>query len=114
MPPIGERVTAVEVSLDNLTESHKELRLSVENGFREVKQLIREVSPNGQTPVLIAMAKDFGDEESRVAIRRLIRSQRTRLALNRPAWRIVEIAGYGFAGAGSLALLHRLLAGTWY
>jgi hypothetical protein len=113
MPTVGEKVAALEVSVNVLTDSHRELRETVKLGFEQVARSIEKISPNGETPNLVALSKDFTPAKREV-LNQMIGAHKVRTAIKRPFGRLLSALTYGLSGAGALALLHFAATGTWF
>ena len=91
-PPIGERVTGVEVELKNLKDT-------VEVKFEEVKAMILAQSLNGRTERAKALVDAIGSEEDRDTLRSMIRAHDRREWLGRPLWRAAGVVASLVAAA---------------
>lgn len=118
--PTNERVATMETRLEIfLEEQFPSFRAAVESEFRDVKDQIAHISPNGQTPRLIEMGKALGDPEQITTLKEMVEDHQYRRRLFRP-WRgagntfvtavvySVAIAGVAALGAFGHYILHAL------
>jgi|ERR1051326_5106943 hypothetical protein len=102
---MAERVVRVETRLEDLLETQlPDFRRSVEKGFADLGEQVAAISPNGQTPRLIAMGKRLGDPDSVEALAQMVEA--------RKRWRWL-LAPFTQAGGSLLNALSYIAAGVF-
>jgi len=121
-PPIGERVAAVETEVKNLSGVVGELKDTVEQSTRELREELRKQGLNGRAEraklliddlgddttrkALKALTADLGDDETRTALTAMVRSRETASELKRPLKWLATVAITAFTtGAASYLFL---------